>query len=124
MSSQDTMTRELALRIGLAARALPDTDAKGLFNILTESLGFPLTEEKIAGITLPFLKAAHAGVLSFIDESILLQTITILKTDIETGKPVKPSIQSYQDGDLPNSIRIAFASNDYYTVDGHFGSCQ
>ena len=67
MSSQDTMTRELALRIGLAARALPDTDAKGLFNILTESLGFPLTEEKIAGITLPFLKAAHAGVLSFID---------------------------------------------------------
>ena len=124
MSSQDTMTRELALRIGLAARALPDTDAKGLFNILTESLGFPLTEEKIAGITLPFLKTAHAGVLSFIDENILLQAIAILKTDIETGKPVKPSIHSYQDGDLPNSIRIAFASNDYYTVDGHFGSCQ
>jgi len=30
MSSQDMLSRELALRIGLAARALPDTDAKTL----------------------------------------------------------------------------------------------
>ena len=52
MSSQDTLSRELALRIGLAARALPDTDAKRLFNVLTDCVGLPLTEEKIGGINL------------------------------------------------------------------------
>ncbi len=123
MSSQDTMTRELALRIGLASRALPDTDAKGLFNILTEILGFPLTEEKIAGITVSTLKAARAGVLAFIDDNKLRTALDILNTDIETGLPVRPSIHPYQDGDLPNSIRIAFATNDAYTVNGHFGNC-
>jgi len=124
MSSQDTITRELALRIGLASRALPDTDAKGLFNILVESLGFPLTEEKIAGITTSTLKAAHAGVLSDIDESLLIHALEILKTDSETGNPIIPVVHHYHDGDLPNSIRIAFASNNYYNVDGHFGNCK
>ena len=40
MSSQDMLSRELALRIGLAARALPDTDAKRLFTVLTNCIGF------------------------------------------------------------------------------------
>ncbi|MCX7085937.1 MAG: nitrogen fixation protein NifX [Methylococcales bacterium] len=118
------MSRELALRIGLASRALPDTDAKGLFNILVESLGFPLTEEKIAGITTSTLKVAHAGVLSDIDESLLIHALEILKTDSKTGNPIIPVVHHYHDGDLPNSIRIAFASNDYYNVDGHFGNCK
>lgn len=31
--------------------------------------------------------------------------------------------QSYQSGDLPGSIRVAFCSNDGERLDGHFGSC-
>ncbi len=124
MSSQDTITRELALRIGLAARVLPDTDAKSLFNVLSDNLGLPLTENKIAGITLNTFKNAQVSSLSTIDDSLLSQAIHILKTDVETGEPVIPTIQDYQEGDLPGSIRIAFASNDNFHVDGHFGNCN
>jgi len=61
MNSQAALSRELALRIGLAAHALPDTDAKRLLSVLTDCIDLPLTEEKIAGITLKTLKTAKAG---------------------------------------------------------------
>jgi len=41
MSSQDMLSEKLALRIGLAARALPDTDAKRLFKVLTDCVHLP-----------------------------------------------------------------------------------
>jgi len=46
MNSQAALSRELALRIGLAAHALPDTDAKRLLSVLTDCIDLPLTEEK------------------------------------------------------------------------------
>jgi nitrogen fixation protein NifX len=32
-------------------------------------------------------------------------------------------VQSYKEGDLPNSIRVAISSNSGALVNGHFGSC-
>lgn len=124
MSSQDTLSRELALRIGLAARALPDTDAKRLFNVLTDCVGLPITEDKLAGINLKTLKTAQGGEFSAVDENVLKEALHILKTNVETGAAPKPEIQSLAEGDMPGSVRIACASNDGINVDGHFGSCS
>jgi len=124
MSSQDTLSRELALRIGLAARALPDTDAKRLFTVLTHCLGLPITEDKIGSLNLKTLKAAQAGEFSDIDDVSLKKALHILKHNVETGETLKPDIQAYVEGDMPGSIRIACASNDAINVDGHFGSCN
>ncbi len=60
MNSQAKLSRELALRIGLAARALPDTDAKRLLSVLTDCIDLPITEEKIARINLKTLKTAQS----------------------------------------------------------------
>ena len=124
MSSQDTLSRELALRIGLAARALPDTDAKRLFTVLTHCLGLPITEDKIGSLNLKTLKAAQAGEFSDIDDVSLKKALHILKHNVETGETLKPDIQAYVEGDMPGSVRIACASNDAINVDGHFGSCN
>jgi nitrogen fixation protein NifX len=35
-----------------------------------------------------------------------------------------PEVEAYQDGDMPNSIRVAVASNKGEMLDGHFGSCR
>ena len=78
MSSQDTLSRELALRIGLAARALPDTDAKRLFNVLTHCVGLPITEEKIGSLNLKTLKTAQEGEFSDIDDVLLKRLCTFL----------------------------------------------
>ena len=124
MSSQDMLSRELALRIGLAARALPDTDAKRMFTVLTNCLGLPLTEDKIGSLNLKTLKAAQAGEFSDIDEVLLKKALHILKHNVEAAEALKPDIQTYVEGDLPGSVRIACASNDAVNVDGHFGSCS
>jgi len=124
MSSQDTLSRELALRIGLAARALPDTDAKRLFKVLTNCVGLPITEDKISSINLKTLKTAQGGEFSDIDDALLKKALHILNTNVETGEVLKPKIDAYCEGDMPGSVRIACASNDAINVDGHFGSCS
>ena len=124
MNSQGTISRELALRIGLAARALPDTDAKRLFNVLTDCVGLPITEEKISGINLNALKTAQSGEFSNIADGVLKKAMHILKHETSTLAELKPIIMPYVDGDMPGSVRIACASNDGINVDGHFGSCS
>ncbi|TRW89578.1 nitrogen fixation protein NifX [Candidatus Methylobacter oryzae] len=119
MNSQAALSRELALRIGLAARALPDTDAKRLLSVLTDCIGLPITEEKIAGINLNTLKTAKAGEFIDVDEPLLTHALSILKSGFNV-----PKQQAYVDGDMPGSVRIACASNDGINVDGHFGSCS
>ena len=94
MSSQDMLSRELALRIGLAARALPDTDAKRLFTVLTDCIGLPITEEKIGSINLKTFKTAQEGEFSDIDDALLKKALHILKHDVETDATRKPEIVS------------------------------
>jgi nitrogen fixation protein NifX len=119
MNSQAELSRELALRIGLAARALPDTDAKRLLSVLTDCIGLPITEDKIVGIDLNTLKTAKAGEFIDVDEPLLTHALSILKSGLNI-----PKQQAYIDGDMPGSVRIACASNDGINVDGHFGSCS
>jgi nitrogen fixation protein NifX len=124
MSSQDTLSRELALRIGLAARALPDTDARRLFNVLTNCIGLPITEDKLGSINLKTLKTAQGGEFSDIDDVLLKRALHILKHDVEMGETLKPKIDAYSEGDMSGSVRIACASNDAINIAGHFGSCS
>ncbi len=119
MDSQATLSRELALRIGLAARALPDTNATRLLSVLTDCIGLPITEQKLTGIQLNAFKNAKHGEFSEVDEPLLTYALSILKSGLST-----PDLQSYTHGDMPGSVRIACASNDGIHVDGHFGSCS
>lgn len=122
MNSQ-AISRELALRIGLAARALPDTDAKRLLSVLTDCIGLPITDEKIAGINLKTLKTAQAGEFSDVDDPLLTYALSILNSGLTSHAGVQKQ-EAYTDGDMPGSVRIACASNDAINVDGHFGSCS
>ncbi|MGZ5059714.1 MAG: nitrogen fixation protein NifX [Methylobacter sp.] len=123
MNSQAALSRELALRIGLAARALPDTDAKRLLSVLTDCVGLPITEEKIAGISLKSFRTAKAGEFLDFDTPLLTHALNILKSGQENQAAGQVQ-QAYADGDMPGSVRIACASNDGINVDGHFGSCS
>lgn len=124
MSSQDTLSRELALRIGLAARALPDTDARRLFKVLTQCIGLPITEDKLGGIKLKTFKVAGKGEFSDIDDVLLKKALHTLQTNVEILEMLKPPVDAYSEGDMPGSVRVACASNDGANIDGHFGSCS
>ncbi|MEZ5588904.1 MAG: dinitrogenase iron-molybdenum cofactor biosynthesis protein [Sedimenticolaceae bacterium] len=118
------MNKAIALRIGLAARELPDTDAARLLGVLADAVGLPPTGQSLANLTLDKLKTASAGELADIDAAALQSALAYLTGEKGMSGDPLPEIQSYQDGEMPNSIRVACASNKGEELDGHFGSCQ
>ncbi len=123
MSARE-LSRETALRIGLAARMLPDVDPERLMHILIDALGMPLTEEKLGGVTVRTLREAGDGALGDVPMPALKRALDGLwgKGGICADEPL-PTPVPYGDGDLPGSLRVAVASNSGEQLDGHFGTC-
>ncbi|MFW6357607.1 MAG: dinitrogenase iron-molybdenum cofactor N-terminal domain-containing protein, partial [Chroococcales cyanobacterium] len=133
MSSQP-ISNEVALRIALAARVLPNVSVRDLVEALQAYQGEDLTEESLSQITVTQLKSSFGNTDKVNGEWEAEDTddskITNLKEAVrilwgETGYDEESfPIESYQEGDLPNSIRVAVASNTAEKLDGHFGSCH
>lgn len=118
------ISRCVALRVALAARTLPDTSSGQLLRVLLAALDEPLTEAKLAGLTVEDLKTAADGASSTLDGASLRQALACLKGEEEAGVAVDvPQPQPYREGEMPGSIRVACASNGGERLDGHFGSC-
>ena len=118
----DPISREMALRIGLAARALPDTGAGELLRILEDAVGLPPTPKKLGRLTVKKLRAA-AESLAEVDGPSLEEAVAFLTGERALEEEALPEVQPYAEGDLPGSVRVACASNRGDQVDGHFGSC-
>lgn len=122
------LPRELALRIALAARVLPDVDVPKLIEILHEKVGMPLDDEKLKSVTVTNLKTgigSHDGEEDGEDIDIGLANIKLAVRYLwgEEADENLPEVQSYKDGDMPESIRVGIASNSGELLNGHFGSC-
>lgn len=125
MSGTQAMTRETALRIGMAARAMPGVDVRAFVTALVGKYGAPLDADKLARVTVSDMKA-------------LLQGDEIVEPDVEREQ-IKTAVRylwgeglaaedlpqpaPYADGEMPGSLRVAVASNNGQIMDGHFGSC-
>ena len=127
--TENVLTREIALRIGLAARALPDVSPRHLLEVLIDKLGSPLTEEKLSHVTVTQLKTGLASPDGEEDtEHLDVVSIPNYKEAVrilwgEAADAGLPEPLHYSDGDMPGSIRVAIASNTAERMDGHFGSC-
>ncbi|MBE9137866.1 dinitrogenase iron-molybdenum cofactor biosynthesis protein [Nodosilinea sp. LEGE 07088] len=125
---------DVAIRIALAARALPDVSLGDLIEALQTNLGDDLTEASLSQVTVTQLKRAFGNIYEVDGEwegedadnqdiSTFKEAVRILwgeQTQCEQPLPIEP----YEEGDLPNSIRVAVASNQGENLDGHFGSCD
>ena len=112
---------DIALRIALAARALPDIGAARLVRVVEDAVGLPPTAQKLGRLDAKNLKRALGGELEDMDAGTMTKAIAILKGEslADTGLP---PVQSYAEGDMPGSIRVACASNEGELLDGHFAS--
>jgi nitrogen fixation protein NifX len=122
--SHATLSDDIALRIGLAARALPDTDPARLLKVLADAVGLPPTADGLAGLKVKDLKEAADGELADIDSGPLKQALALLKGETALDIAPPPPVEPYLDGEMPGSIRVACASNGGEQIDGHFGSCR
>ncbi len=127
--TENAISRELALRVGLAARALPDVSPRHLLEVLVDKLGSPLTDEKLSRVTVTQLKTGlgspdgeedteHLGAVSIPNYT---EAVRILWG--EAADAGLPEPEPYTESDMPGSIRVAIASNSAERMDGHFGSC-
>ncbi|MDR0635064.1 MAG: dinitrogenase iron-molybdenum cofactor biosynthesis protein [Azoarcus sp.] len=129
MSPQPAASREAALRIACAARALNHLDIKAFVNALADRYGLPLTETRLAQITVEDLReilaGGHAGENCAVGIGLdaLKAVIRLFKGEGVAGSDL-PATEAYAEGDLPRSIRVAIASNHDEMLDGHFGSCE
>jgi nitrogen fixation protein NifX len=122
--NETMLQHEIALRIGLAARELPGTDAARVLRVLQDAVGLPPTAASLSTLTVKALRSAAGGELADLDTDALKRALDLLKgAGAATADPL-PGIQPYAKGDMPNSIRVACASNKGERLDGHFGSCQ
>lgn len=131
--SEQPLSNEVALRIALATRALPGIDIRDLIETLQTYLGDNLTEESLGRITVTNLKTAFGQTYNLDGEedgedantgdiAAFKDAVRILWGQTNPTEKL-PTIEPYQDGDLPDSIRVAVASNNQELLDGHFGSC-
>ncbi len=129
MSATPIASREAALRIALAARALAGLDVRALVGALVDKLEAPLTEGKLATLTVEDLRAILAGDFAEqgchvgVEPEQLKEAVRLL-----WGQGIEhsdfPAIEAYTEGDMPGSIRVAVAANRGENLDGHFGSCD
>lgn len=125
----ESMTREAALRIALAARELPGIEMPSLVKALAARLELPLTETKLAAITVEDLCEILAGdhaeencVVGFDNERLKAAVRPLWGIGVAGSE--LPVLDAYAEGDLPGSIRVAVCSNNGENLDGHFGSCE
>jgi len=113
-------SREIALRLANAARAVPGAEVADFVHRLAEELGLPLDAAKLANVTTAQIGACIGE--SELDEAGLEAIRTLL-----AGDPARvdlPQPQAYAEGELPGSLRLAIASNGGEELNGHFGSCE
>jgi nitrogen fixation protein NifX len=122
--TQATLSHDIALRIALAARVLPDTDPARLLKVLDDAVGLPPTAKKLSALKVKGLKDALNGELADIETEALKDAVALLKGEAATDTDPAPPIEPYAEGDMPNSVRVACASNAGEQLDGHFGSTR
>jgi nitrogen fixation protein NifX len=118
------ISKDIALRIGLGARALPDTDPARLLRVLAAAVGLPPTAAKLAELRVKDLKSAADGELADLDQSVLKQALAILRGEVVPDFDPPPPVDPGAAADLPGSVRVACASDRGEELDGHFGSCR
>jgi nitrogen fixation protein NifX len=126
MPETHPITEAIALRIGLAARALPDVEPQRLVQVLLSlSNGVALSPLTMQALTVRRFKEGLDGALSDQPSEQLKEAVAYLRGEkaVTEAADDLPEPAPYAEGDLPGSIRVALASNSSESLDGHFGTC-
>lgn len=119
------ITKNAALRIAQAVRVLSEVNANALVAKLGQHIGLPITEEKLAKVTVADLKLILSGEET-VEPDVDGATIKLAVRHLWGESPNEenlPPLTVYAEGDMPGSLRVAVASNTEENLDGHFGSC-
>ena len=127
--SKASLNRDVALRIGLAARALETVSHSDLLTILSNAVGLPIGKKALTALKLSTLRKAGGQALLNVPPEKVGLALRYLRGELvaeatdEAADACLPTPQAYRDGDMPGSIRVACASDSGEELNGHFGAC-
>ncbi len=123
------ITQEAALRVALACRAMPNVTLPRLIALLQSHLGEQIDCENLRAITVTNLKTGLGSMDGEEDDEdmgigidAMKLAVRILWGEVQDDENL-PQAEPYADGDIPDSLRIAIASDSGSDLNGHFGSC-
>ncbi len=118
---ESVINEQLALRIALAGKALPEVGVEALLKGLIAALGLPLSEEKLAQLSPRRLRSIVSANERHITKNAIVQACAALNNPLEQDMeaPTPDVTQPMTDA----FIRVAVSSNHSEEVNGHFGSC-
>ena len=121
-----SLSPRLALRIGLAARAMPSVTPARLVNVLVEALKLPLTDQKLKRLSMDRLRSAAGSDLAEIPLAQLETALGYLwdRIPIDIIESAKPKETQPRQDLQPGSVRVAVASNSVHSLDGDFSDCK
>lgn len=118
------LSEDIALRIGLAARLMPDVEPRVVLRALLDIMGEPITATKLSRLRAQRLRGAANGALADVDQDILQQAVALLKGQgVERIDDPLPPIDAVDPAEMRRAVRVACTSNTGERIDGHFGSC-
>lgn len=127
MNATMNMNRETALRIALAARAMPGVSVGRLLEVLHEKVPGELTETSLQSVTVTDIKTGLANVDGEEEGDELGIQLPGIKDAVRIlwgeGDSEHLPVAVPLDVMPAHSIRVAIASNNGEQLDGHFGSC-
>jgi nitrogen fixation protein NifX len=122
-----SLSKEIALRIALATRALPGVDIQRLLAVLHDRLGAPLTEEALSRITVTDLKTGLGSADGEEDGEDLGAGLANLKSAVQIlwGVVKEEALPALEPGlgQGTGVVKVAIASNSEELLNGHFGTC-
>lgn len=136
MTTTQPISDDVALRIALATKAIPNITVKDLIEALQTEFDGEISGESLDKITVTQLKRAFGNIYEGDegewegedadnqDIAAFKEAVRILWGETTTNEQESLSVESYREGDMPNSIRVAVSSNTGERLDGHFGSCH
>lgn len=128
MSAQRSrLPDHLALRIALATRELDGVDTARMVLTLLAITGGPLTEARLGRVRASRLRISLSEGLDtpLFSERQLQRAISLLRgRGVPLLEPALPVAQAYREGDLPDSVRIACASDQGECLDAGFTGCR
>lgn len=115
------LSRELALRIGLAARAIPGLAVAEMMTALVHAAGLPLTAAALAGLDAATLRRA-GGPLARASRQDMRAALDLLNGRRPVCADPPPACPPPAARPLPG-VRVAVASNSGEAADGDFSTC-
>lgn len=116
------LNSETALRIGVASRCLPEITLKELIDILIRATGYPLTSERLQALGFSRFTRAAQGRFDSVSRSRLGRALDYLH---DTRKIAIQELPVPAPGTrMPESIRIAIASEFSDIADSWFSNCR